>query len=203
MVRAWLACFVALVMPLAAEPVTPDQIAKEVLAPLLDPAKVATLKGDRPVNARLYRVLYWLETAHQAGGHVPAVIDQAQAVAGYGGSVEAVADARAITAAHARMAAWRCYSAAGMEKLRRGGSPRIELGPHAGEIVHIDHVLPVSIVPALRAKFFNLRPEPATVNLAKGNGIGPAEMELARRWSRRGILSPAGLAAVERAASPQ
>ena len=78
MFRALLACFVAFELPLAAEPTTPDAIAKQILAPLIDPVKVATLKGDRPANARLYRVLYWLEKARRAGGEVPAVIDIAR-----------------------------------------------------------------------------------------------------------------------------
>ena len=63
---------------------------------------VASLKGDRPANARLYRILHWLEVARRAGG--------------------------------------------------------------------------------------------------KGNRLGQAEIELARRWNRDGLLSAAGLASVEAAA---
>ena len=33
----------------------------ENLSSLLDPAKIATLKGERPINTRLYKVLYWVE----------------------------------------------------------------------------------------------------------------------------------------------
>jgi hypothetical protein len=48
-----LALVVALTLPLYAAPQTPqmpDEIARQILAPLLDPAKVATLKGDRPAT---------------------------------------------------------------------------------------------------------------------------------------------------------
>lgn len=69
-----------------AAPEKPDEISTQILAPLLDPAKVATLKGDRPANARLYKVLGWLETARRQGGEVSAVIDTAQAAAGYAGT---------------------------------------------------------------------------------------------------------------------
>ena len=195
----------AIGMPLAAAPrapESPEAIAREILAPLLDPVKVASLKGDRPANARLYRILYWLETARRAGGKVPDIIGTAQAATHDAGTPHAQADARAILAAHARLAAWRCYGPAGMEELRRGGSPTIQDGPHAGEDVHIDHVLPVSIGPELRARFYNLRPQPAAVNLAKGNRIGPAEAELARRWHRAGLLSSTALAAVNDHARP-
>ena len=62
MVRWSLMLFLLLGIPLISEaqrpPETPDTIAKEILAPLLDPLKVATLKGERPINTRLYKVLY-------------------------------------------------------------------------------------------------------------------------------------------------
>lgn len=57
MLRAPLFLFAASVLPLSAAPETPQAIAQEILAPLLSPAKVDTLKGERPVNPRLYRVL--------------------------------------------------------------------------------------------------------------------------------------------------
>ena len=52
----------------------PADIPREVIAPLIDPAKVATLKGDRPANARLYKVLYWLETARRDGAVVAVAV---------------------------------------------------------------------------------------------------------------------------------
>ena len=142
MFRALLIIFAAILLPLAAEPVTSDQISKKILAPLLDPAKVSKLKGNRPVNARLYRVLYWLETARRAGGQVPAVIDTAQGAAGYAGTKGAVADKQAITWSHQKLAGFGCFTTAGMGKLRKGGSPQITAGEHAGDFIALDHVLP-------------------------------------------------------------
>jgi hypothetical protein len=63
-----LALAAAMALPLSAAPETPDEIARQILAPLLDPVKVAMLQGDQPVNTRLYKVLYWLETARERGG---------------------------------------------------------------------------------------------------------------------------------------
>lgn len=83
--------------PIQASPETPEEIARNLIAPQIDPVKVATLKGDRPANARLYRVLYWLETAHQRGGDVSRVLDIAQEAAGYAGTKGAEADKIAIT----------------------------------------------------------------------------------------------------------
>ena len=63
----------SLALPLRAARETLETIAREVIAPLLDPVKMATLKGKLPANPRLYRALYWLETARRAGGHVSAI----------------------------------------------------------------------------------------------------------------------------------
>jgi hypothetical protein len=123
MVRCLIACFIAITIPVSATPTTPEGIAIEILAPLLDPVKVATLKGDRPANARLYKVLHWLETARRLGGDVSEVIDTAQKAARYGGSVGAKADKSAIVWSRKNLERWGCFTPEGMEKMRKGGSP--------------------------------------------------------------------------------
>ncbi len=199
MIRILLACSLFL-LPLHAEPETPDAIAKEILAPLLDPVKVATLKGDRPANQRLYKVMYWLETARRAGGDVSAVIDQAQAAAGYAGTKGAVADKLAITWSRTKLEAFGCFTPEGLAELRKGGSPTITKGDHNGDGIALDHVLPRSIVPELAARFYNLEAIPSKVNSGKSAKITDRELKLARRWHREGLLSAQGLAAVESAA---
>ncbi|MES2920258.1 MAG: hypothetical protein V4819_01845 [Verrucomicrobiota bacterium] len=98
MVRGFVFALASLAIPLRAEaPRSLDPIARKILAPPLDPARIAKLKGDRLANARLYKVLGWLETARQSGGNIAAVIDTAQAAAGYGGTKAAAADKLAIT----------------------------------------------------------------------------------------------------------
>jgi hypothetical protein len=189
-----------LVAPAVAEPSAPDAIAREILAPLLDPAKVDTLKGDRPINARLYRVFYWLETARRAGGKPAEVLDAAQAAAHYAGTARANADQQCIIWSASRLQSFGCFTPAGMARLRKGGSPTITTGPHASESIALDHVLPVSIVPELAARFYNLEAIPAGANLSKSNKIGKRELELARRWHRKGLLSAVGLETVASAA---
>ncbi len=188
--------------PSAAVVVTPEMIARQIIAPLLDPAKVATLKGDRPANARLYRILYWLETARQAGGELPEIIDTAQAAAGYAGSPGAKADKQGILWSRAKLEEYACYGAEGMEKLRKGGSPAITRGEHAGDSIALDHVLPRAVVPELAARFYNLEAIPSKTNLKKSAKISKRELELARRWQKEGLLSAQGLKAIEAAAVP-
>jgi hypothetical protein len=66
--------------------------------------------------------------------------------------------------------------------------------------IALDYVLPRAVVPELAARFYNLEAIPAKANGRKGAKIGQRELDLARRWHREGLLSAAGLAAVEEAA---
>jgi hypothetical protein len=198
MLRALIA-FLILTAALHAEekpPVAPEAIAREIIAPLLDPVKLATLRGDRPANRRLYLALHWLEMARRGGGDPGRVIDQAQTSAGYGGTVAAKADKAAIVWTHGKLARWGCFDAEGMERMKRGAAPMIKAGEHAGEGVELDHVLPVAIVPELKAAVFNLEALPAKVNRAKSADITQRELALARRWRGEGLLSEDGLRAV-------
>lgn len=147
MLRALLFTLAAAALPLAAAPQAPDAIAREILAPLLDPAKVATLKGERPANSRLYKVLGWLETARRAGGDPAAAIDTAQTVAGYAGTVGAKADKAAILWSRKKLEDFGCFTPDGIEKMKKGGAPAITQGGHKGDSVALDHVLPRAVVP--------------------------------------------------------
>lgn len=192
MLRALLFILAAAALPLSAAPETPQAIATEILAPLLDPVKVATLKGDRPANARLCKVLFWLETARQRGGDVSAILDTAQAAAGYAGTAEAKAGKTAITWSRKKLEDFGCFTAEGMAKLRKGGSPTITKGPNAGDRIALDHVLPRAVEPEMAARFYNLEAIPARENLVKGAKIGQRELELARRWEPRGVALGGG-----------
>ena len=99
--------FLLLCFPAVAKPTTPEAIAKEIIAPLIDPVKVATLKSERAANPRLYKVMYWLETARRAGGDVSSVIDEAQAAASYQGTLGGNADKLAFVWSRNRLEAFQ------------------------------------------------------------------------------------------------
>ena len=83
-----------------------------------------------------------------------------------------------------------------MEKLKKGGSPTITKGEHAGDSIALDHVLPRAVVPELAARFYNLEAIPARENLEKSAKITQREVTLAQRWAKEGLLSAEGLQAV-------
>ena len=66
-----LLCCLAFVLPALAVPDTPQAIATEILAPLLDPAKLATL-GDRGANTRVQKITAILWQL-KVSGHDPAL----------------------------------------------------------------------------------------------------------------------------------
>lgn len=185
---AILAILASLTLPLRAAAKSPETIACEVIAPLLDPAKVATLKGGRPANPRLYRLLYWLKTAKRAGGDISAIITTAQTAAGYAGTKGAIADAAAIRWTWGKLSGFGCFDGAGMAKLRKGGAPLITQGTHAGDTVALDHVLPIAVMPELAARFYNLEAIPSLANRKNSADITKRELELARRWHRDGFV---------------
>ena len=47
------------------------------IAAQTDPAKLATLKGERAANPRMQRCVYWLASAEAAGEKPEAVLDEA------------------------------------------------------------------------------------------------------------------------------
>jgi hypothetical protein len=126
-------------------------------------------------------------------------LNNAQAAAGYGGTKRAAADKAAIAFSHSKLVAFECFTPQGLAKLKKGGSPVILQGKFKGNEIALDHVLPVSLVPELAARFYNLEAMPAAANLSKGNRIGRRELDLARSWQGAGLLSAKGLAAVEAA----
>jgi hypothetical protein len=59
------------------DPASPSREA-EILAPLINPAKLDTLKGERAATPRLRKACYWIETARRPGEEPKAVIESAQ-----------------------------------------------------------------------------------------------------------------------------
>lgn len=195
----WLSVFwLVLAMPATAHARSPDEIATKILGPLLDPGRIATLKGDRPINTRLYRILGWLETARLAGGSVDKVIIAAQRTNGAIDAPCSLEDRTALRRSWEELERFGCFTPKGIETLKKGGSPKITRGEHAGDIIHLDHILPRSVVPEFDSRFLNLIPVPSTVNLRRGSCITSKELALARRWHRQGLLSDEGLTAIQR-----
>lgn len=198
--RIALAVWAAATMPTllsdAAEPRSADQFAR-LIAPLVDPAKLATL-GQRAANPRLCKAVHWLEMARRAGSSPAMVADQALAAVrmkGEGAALTRDALLRNLTIAE-RLG---CLDEAGMADLRKGQSPTIRRGPYAGQELTVDHVIPRAVCPELDNVIANLEFLPARLNSAKGARIGDRQLDVARKLHRAGLLSATGLKVVQAA----
>ena len=185
------------------EPATHDEPAAQevskspaILAPLIDPAKLDSLKGKRAATPRLRKACYWLEMARRDGHDLGTVIDQAHALTGQHRAERMKAQKDSLIRNVTILERLGCLDEAGMIKLRKGNSPTITKGPYAGEIVTGDHIIPRSVCEELDNCLFNLEMMPLTLNQRKSAKVGQRQIDLARRWHKQGLLSKAGLGEV-------
>ena len=166
------------------------------LAPLIDPAKLDTLKGKRAATPRLRKACYWLQMAHISGFDAGEMIDQAHAQTGPHEPKRAKAQRDSLIRNRVILERLGCIDEAGMIKLRKGNAPTITKGPYAGEIVTGDHIIPRSVCPELDNALYNLEMMPLTLNQRKSAKIGQRQIDLAKRWNADGLLGDEGLKAV-------
>jgi DNA repair exonuclease SbcCD ATPase subunit len=137
------------------------------LASLLDPAKIATLKGDRPVNRRVNLITHWLEHARLTGGDAFMCAQLDEALRPYAN--EKLKTMVKVSVLHNRHRAMRlgCLVPAEMEKMKRGHSPIVQQGPYLGMKLWVDHVIPRALAPDLTACLPNLEFLPESLNRKK------------------------------------
>jgi hypothetical protein len=167
------------------------------LAPLIDPAKLATL-GERGANPRVQKYVAQLAEARQVSFAPSNVVVQAVALAGMkGAAAQLTAEAmlRNLTIAE-RLG---CLDAAGLRDMRRGQSPTIRRGPYKGDQLSVDHIIPRAVAPELDKLIANLELMPLRLNAGKKADIGDRQRSLAKQLHAAGLLSAQGLKAVEAA----
>lgn len=161
----------------------------EIIAPLIDPAKLDALDGDRAANSRLRKIAYWLEAGKRAGKDPGEVIETAQKALGYADTPRAKADRTSLLRNLTILERLGCLDDAGMEKLRKGNAPKITKGPYAGDIASVDHIIPRSVAPGLDEKLYNLEFMPSRMNTSKGSQIGQRQLALAQEWKETELIS--------------
>lgn len=166
---------------------------------LIDPARLDALQGKRAANRSLRRVCFVLESARRDGHDPAAVIAESQEALGVAGTPRADALKASLLRNLDILGKLGCLDAAGMGKLETGNAPTITKGPYAGDIASVDHIIPRSVCEELDERLYNLEFMPSRMNTGKGNRVTQRQVQLARRWYAAGLLSEAGLRAVEMA----
>jgi hypothetical protein len=180
----------ALALLALAAPAQADAV-RIALVSLCDPAKIATLTSDRAANPRVRKIAYWLEIARQQGRDPQAEMVAVMEAVGWGGTMKGELTAKAMVRNRIIADRLGCLDEEGMERMRRGASPTVKRGPYAGDKLHVDHIIPRSVSPALDLVLANLELMPASVNYRKGRKIGQRQVDLANKLHAASSLSAA------------
>jgi len=183
------------VAPIWAKDTTPAL----AIANLTDPAKLATLKGERAANPRLQKCVYWLALAEEQGSKPEAVLDEAAKLNKTEGTPYAGFVRWGLLNNLKIAKELGLLTPAGMAELRRGKSATITKGEYAGQEAEADHTIPRSVCPELQNQVMNLELLPASLNRAKSDKITDRARVFARELYDSGLLSEEGLRGVEAA----
>lgn len=158
------------------------------IAPLIDPAKLATL-GPRGANPRVQKYTYWLEMARRDKVQPGKVIDLALRSVGMT-NAQAAELTKAAMLRNLKIAdRLGCLDAEGMEEMRHGKAATVRRGPYAGDQLSVDHIVPLVVVPELDNVIANLELMPQRMNSKKNSKVGQRQRDLAEKLYRAGLLS--------------
>ena len=189
-----------LMLVLAATPsiMAAPSTAAVAIASQTDPAKLATLKGERAANPRLQKCVYWLAYAEEQGEKPEAVLDESAKLnktegtpyAGFvrWGLLENLKIAKELG----------LLTPEGMAELRRGKSATITKGQYAGQEAEADHVIPRSVCPELQNQVMNLELLPASLNRAKSAKVTERARVFAKELYDPKLLSEVGWKRVDK-----
>jgi hypothetical protein len=165
------------------------------VATLSDPAKLATL-GERGADARLNKIVYWLDQARRRGLPPAQTIRVSQLLNG-------TREPRASLVRESLLRNLKIADGLGLltaenrERLRRGRSATITRGPYAGKPAEIDHIVPYSLAKEAGNELANLEMLPEPLNRRKSNRMGDRQLAHARRLYDAGLISIDSLQRVE------
>ena len=163
-------------------------VAVVAVASLIDPAKLATLQGERAANRRVLKCVYWLNDARTRGLQPATVISEAQEL---NLSVEQ-RRAPLVEAALLRnldiAEKLGCLTPENLDRMRHGTSPVISRGPYAGERAEVDHIVPIAVEPALGNEIANLELLPSTLNRRKGASMGERQRSYLEKFRSLNLI---------------
>lgn len=159
------------------------------LQSLCDPAKIATITGERAANPRVRKIAYWLEVARLQGRDPKAEMDLAMRAVGWGDTLKGELTVAAMVRNRQIAEQLGCMDPEGMDLLRSGKAPTVKRGPYAGEKLTVDHIIPKAVAPTLDRVLANLEFMPETLNIRKSDKVGQRQIDLAGRFLQAGLVT--------------
>jgi hypothetical protein len=153
----------------------------ELIASLIDPEKLRTL-GERGANPRIHKAVALLEQAALQGLDTTNIVARATELAGYTNATLAALTRNALLGNHQIARECAVFTAQGFDDMRQGQAPKIMTGPHAGDELSVDHIVPRSKYPELDNVIANLELMPLKENMKKNDSIGPRQIEMLERF---------------------
>jgi hypothetical protein len=159
----------------------------EQIAALIDPAKLATLR-ERGANPRIYKITAILWTAKSRGKKPEEIIGGAIQQIGWGGTQKGDLTQAAILRNLEIAEKLGSTTYEDIAEMKKGQSPVVRKGPHAGDILSVDHIIPVAAAPELSNCIANLELMPLKLNQSKNDQIGARQRDLANKLHTAGLL---------------
>lgn len=165
--------------------------AAALIHPLIDPAKLATLKA-RGANTRVQKITAILWHTKVDGQDPAEVADNAVKRIGWGGTAKGRLTAAAMVRNVTILERLGGTTPEDLNDMRHGKTANVRRGPYAGEILSVDHIIPRSVAPELDNVIANLELMPLSVNRKKNDKIGDRQVSMARAFHDAGLLSDEG-----------
>jgi hypothetical protein len=162
-----------------------------LVAPLIDPAKLATL-GDRGANPRIQKAVAIMWGAKQAGTDPVKVAADAVTRIGWSGTEKGTLTADALVRNLTIAERLGAVTPVDIEAMKRGRAPTVRNGPYVGDIVSVDHIIPRSVAPELDNVIANLEFMPLKMNRSKNDKVSERQLSLARKLHAAGLMTDAG-----------
>ena len=162
------------------------------IASLTDPAKLATLKGEREANPRLQKCVYWLAYAEGQGEKPEAVLDESAKLNKTAGTPYAGFVSWGLLENLKIAKELGLLTPEGMAELKQGKSATITKGEYSGQKAEPDGVIPVALCPELQNQVMNLELLPASLKQTKSDKVTERAKVFAKELYEAKLLSEEG-----------
>ena len=183
----------AQVEPAAKVPTHVKSAESDQIAALIDPAKLATLK-IRGANPRILKItaILWLAkkpAAQQTKNQNPhEIVAAAIEKIGWKNTEKGRLTADAILRNLDILEKLGSTTPEDIDAMRHGKSPTVRNGSYAGDILSVDHIIPVAVAPELSNTIANLELMPLRLNQSKNDKIGERQRDLLQKFIAAELL---------------
>jgi len=130
-----------------------------------------------------------LENAKRDGYSVSLIASNAVRLAHYTNVLLALTTYNQLRVNHQIADRFGVFDEVGLNDMRRGRLPTITRGPHKGDELSVDHIVPYAVVPELDNVIANLELMPLKLNKEKNSQMGKRQRDVAKRFCAAGLLT--------------